>query len=58
MRKINWQSGVDINGEKLKYLRAADDLILIAITVRELAKMLYDLDKEKVRFKTNWMKKR
>ncbi|KAG6926619.1 hypothetical protein G0U57_011657, partial [Chelydra serpentina] len=46
MNKINWRSGVNINGERLSHLRFADDIVLIAETTNQLQSMLRRLDKK------------
>ncbi|KAG6940027.1 hypothetical protein G0U57_019731 [Chelydra serpentina] len=46
MNKINWRSGVNINGERLSHLRFADDTVLIAKSTNQLQSMLRRLDKK------------
>ncbi|CAM5076218.1 unnamed protein product [Natator depressus] len=46
MNKINWRSGVNINGERLSHLRFMDDIILIAKSTNQLQSMLQRLDKK------------
>lgn len=64
-RRLNWKSGININGEQLNHLRFADDVVLIASNVKKLQKMLRELDDESKkiglklnRSKTKYMRSR
>ncbi|CAM5076161.1 unnamed protein product [Eretmochelys imbricata] len=50
MNKINWRSGVNINGERLSHLRFTDNIILIAKSTNQLQSMLRRLDKKNSQF--------
>ena len=52
---MNWNSGVNINGETLDHLRFADDIVLFAKNGKSLESMLNQLQKEgsKVGLKIN-----
>ena len=44
LRALSWEEkGISINGEKLHYLRFADDIVLISNTAVELQTMLEEL---------------
>lgn len=55
MRKMNWNSGVNINGEFLNQWRFADDTALLVKNGKSLEGMLKKLQKEglKVGLKTD-----
>uniref|UniRef100_A0A914VNL8 Reverse transcriptase domain-containing protein n=1 Tax=Plectus sambesii TaxID=2011161 RepID=A0A914VNL8_9BILA len=62
-RKLNWSSGININGELLNHLRFADDIVIVGETIEEVEEMLRELDRESARVglrmnrsKTKWMK--
>ena len=44
-REINWNGGVNINGEQLSHLRFADDVVFFARNSREMHRMLEELNK-------------
>ena len=44
-RKIDWDGGVLINGERLTHLRFADDIVLVAESIEQLQTMLNTLDR-------------
>ncbi len=44
LRDIDWDGGININGELLNHLRFADDIVLIAKTTSELQAMLTKLN--------------
>uniref|UniRef100_K7F154 Reverse transcriptase domain-containing protein n=1 Tax=Pelodiscus sinensis TaxID=13735 RepID=K7F154_PELSI len=46
MNKINWRSGVNINGERLSHLRFTDDIVLITESTNQLQSLLRRLDKK------------
>ncbi|XP_044876196.1 uncharacterized protein LOC123372253 [Mauremys mutica] len=46
MNKINWMSGVNINGERLSHLRFTADIVLIAESTNQLHSMLRRLNKK------------
>ena len=43
-RKLNWSSGININGERLNHLRFADDIVIVGETIEEVEEMLRELD--------------
>ena len=62
-RKLNWSSGININGERLNHLRFADDIVIVGEMTEEVEEMLRELDRESARVglrmnrsKTKWMK--
>uniref|UniRef100_A0A914VSR4 Reverse transcriptase domain-containing protein n=1 Tax=Plectus sambesii TaxID=2011161 RepID=A0A914VSR4_9BILA len=62
-RKLNWSSGININGEWFNHLRFADNIVIVGETIEEVEEMLRELDRESARVglrmnrsKTKWMK--
>ena len=43
-RKLDWKSGININGELFNHLRFADDIVLVANNAGEMEEMLQDLN--------------
>uniref|UniRef100_A0A914UKQ6 Reverse transcriptase domain-containing protein n=1 Tax=Plectus sambesii TaxID=2011161 RepID=A0A914UKQ6_9BILA len=43
-RKLNWSSGININGERLNHLRFADDIVIMREMIEEVEEMLRELD--------------
>lgn len=47
MRKLNWATEININGEKLDHLYSADDVVLSASNVKIVGRMINQLQKER-----------
>ena len=43
-RKLNWSSGININGKRLNHICFADDIVIVGETIEEVEEMLRELD--------------
>uniref|UniRef100_A0A914WIA3 Reverse transcriptase domain-containing protein n=1 Tax=Plectus sambesii TaxID=2011161 RepID=A0A914WIA3_9BILA len=62
-RKLNWSSGININGERLNHLCFTDTIAIMGETIEEVKEMLRELNQESARVglrmnrsKIKWMK--